>query len=112
MLVLSIIPHHPRWVILIEEIQDFTTIQLLRIGFEPSSKCGITACMCIDNILYRAASIGVECDSLLVTKMDLKADNIGNMLLHLKKIEVPQSLTATDVARIQILPNLILASAK
>jgi len=44
--------------------------------------------------------------------MDLKANNIGNLLLHFKEIEVPMSLTTADIARIKIELDLISASAK
>jgi hypothetical protein len=44
--------------------------------------------------------------------VDLKAYDIGNLLLHVKEIEAPQSLTAADITCIQILLDLILASAK
>jgi hypothetical protein len=44
--------------------------------------------------------------------MNLKANNIRNMLLHVKEIEAPMSLTAADVACIKIKLNFISTGAK
>jgi len=105
-------PYHLGGVILVEKIKDFTACWLLSIGNKPSSKCGGTLSMGINNLLDIAISIRVKGDPLLVTKVNLKAYNIGNLLLHMKEIEAPQSLTATNIACIQILLDLILAPAK
>jgi len=109
---LLIMPHHLGRIILVEKIKDLTACWLISIGHKPSSKCGGTFCIGIDSLLYIAISIGVKGDPLLVGEMNLEAHNIGNLLLHMKEIETPQSLTAANIACIQILPDLILAPAK
>ena len=110
--VLLIMPYHLRGVILVEKIKDLTALWLQLIGLKPSSKCGKAVFMGINSTLYTIGSIGVDDNRLLVFKMNLKANNIGDMLLHGKEIETPHSLTVTDVACIQVLLNLILTSAK
>jgi hypothetical protein len=109
---LVILPYHLGRIVLVEKIKDFTTFWLISIGHEPSSKCGGTFCIGIDSLLYVASCIRVKGNPLLVGEMNLKADNIGNLLLHMEEIETPQSLTAANIACIQILLDLILAPAK
>jgi hypothetical protein len=57
------------------------------------------------------ACIRVEGDWLLIEE-NHKANNGGDMLLHGKHIEAPMSLTAANIAHIQILLDLITACAK
>ena len=49
---------------------------------------------------------------LVVREVNLKANDRGIVLLHVKEIETPMSLTASDIACIQILLGLIIAGVK
>jgi len=110
--VLLSMPDHPGGVVLIKKIEDLTALRLQLVGFKPSSKCGLALCMGIEHILYSALTIGIEDNSLPVFQVDLKAYDIGELLLHRKEVEVPHSFTAANIACIQVLLHLILAPAK
>ena len=73
-------------------------------------------CPCVgtgsQDILDVVTTPRIEDDRMLILKVNLKAHNSRVMLLHGKEIEAPMSLTASDVARIQVLLHLILAPAK
>jgi hypothetical protein len=51
-------------------------------------------------------------DRLLIRKINLKAHNSRNMLLHVKEVEAPYSFIAANIAHIQVKLDLIYASAK
>jgi hypothetical protein len=44
--------------------------------------------------------------------MDCEAQDTGLMVLHLKKVKPPGCLTADNIMCIQVVPNLIMGSAK
>jgi hypothetical protein len=79
--------HHFRGIILVKKIQDLTALWLQSIGFKPCSQSGVTLCMGMKNILHSKVSIRVKDDTLLVRKVNLKAHNIRNLLLHVEEIE-------------------------
>jgi hypothetical protein len=65
-----------------------------------------------DDILAICIFLHIKDSWLEIRKMDLKANHIRDLLLHIKHIELPESLIATDVACIQVLLYLITTSAK
>jgi hypothetical protein len=66
----------------------------------------------IQHILHVANCIRVKVNRLVTGEVNLKVNNGRVMLLHGKHIQAPMSFTAADIVRIQILLDLISASAK
>jgi len=74
-------------IVLIEEKATGIILWQSSICFKPTYKSGGMICMFSNDIL--AIFIFTEGNSLLLIKMDLKANHIGNLLLHAKEIESP-----------------------
>jgi hypothetical protein len=68
--------------------------------------------MFYDNVLAICIFLHIKDNWLEIRKMDLKVNHIRDLLLHIKHIESPESLTAADVTCIQILLYLIPTSVK
>jgi hypothetical protein len=53
-----------------------------------------------DDVLTICIFLHIKDNWLEIRKMDLEVNHIRDLLLHIKHIESPESLTATDVAHI------------
>jgi hypothetical protein len=109
-LITSPIPYYLRWKVLIEGISDIIIACL--ISLKPYSKSSVMACIFSKNSLYIWVFFSSINNRLLIRKINLKAHNSRNMLLHIKEIEMPHSFIAANIARIQVKLNLIYASSK
>ena len=81
---------------------------ILSISLKPSSKCGIFD----STTSWRLAPSSGLNTTLLVRKVNMKANNGRDMLLHVKEIQAPKSLTVAHIVCIQILLDLIIEGAK
>jgi hypothetical protein len=106
----TLVPDHLVRKVLVEGIVD-DTILMLGIGLEPSSKSGVLVLMPLKSLLGSIPG-GIDDDWLLVRKMDCKTQHTGLMILDLKEVKAPVCLTAADIARIQVVLDLIMGSAK
>jgi hypothetical protein len=104
-------PDHLARKVLIEGVVD-NAILMKSIGLEPSSESGVPVLMPVKSLLNADIPVGIKNDCLLLGKMDLKAQNTGQMILDLKEIKAPVCLTAADIACIQVVLDLIMSSAK
>jgi hypothetical protein len=109
--IIVLVPDHLGRKVLIEGIVD-NAILMKSIGLKPTSESGIPVCISVKSILETDISVGIENNGLLLGKMNLKAQNTGIMILDLKKVKAPVGLTAADIARIQVMLDLIMGSAK
>jgi hypothetical protein len=62
--------------------------------------------------LPKSFPVRIDDNCLLLRKMDSKAQNTGLVILNLKKVKAPACLTAANIARIQIMLDLIMSCAK
>jgi hypothetical protein len=99
-------------VVLIEKKKVGITLWFSRICIKPSSKGGGMGFMLSNNIFPICILLYIKDNPLLVRKVDLKANHIRDLLLHVKHKKMPYSLWAANVPRIQILLDLIPACAK
>ena len=106
--VILLVPDQLRGKVLVEKVMKLI---MLCIELEPSSECGIYICLLIHHIL-KVASSWIENDRLLTREVNLKPNNGRDMLLHLKHVHVPEGFTAADIVCIQVVLDLICASAK
>jgi hypothetical protein len=81
------------------------------IDLEPSSESGVPVFMPLKSFL-RSLPVRIDDNSLLLRKMDCKVQNTELMILDMKEVMAPGCLTATDIVCIQVVPNLIMGSAK
>ena len=109
--IIFLVPDHLVGKVLIEGVVN-DTILISSIGLEPSSESGIPILISVKCILDSNIPVGIENNCLLLGKMNLKAQNTGIMILDFKKVEAPVGFTAADIARIQVMLDLIMGSAK
>ena len=81
------------------------------IGLEPSSESGVLVLMPLKSFL-RSLPVRIDDNSLLLRKMDCKAQNTGLMILDMKEVMAPGCLIAADITCIQVVLDLIMGSAK
>jgi hypothetical protein len=105
------VPNHLSRIVLIKKLANEVIWWECCIFLVPCSECGIQTAM-FKKGLAKLCIIRVKDDTLLIRKVDLKAHYIGVLLLHVKKVKPPHSLTAANEPRIQVLANLICSSAK
>jgi hypothetical protein len=86
-------------------IEEGTGIGLWQssICFKPTCEGGGMTFTFSNNVLAICILLNIKDNPLLIRKMDLEANHIGVLLLHVKEIETPHSLTAADVPGIEIL---------
>jgi hypothetical protein len=102
--------HINRGAVLVEKV--VTDIWILCIGFEEGSEGGLLCSAALQDLLCSLSSVLIPCDSLLVGKMDMKADDVGGCTMHGKVEEPPDSLMSRNVAGIQVELDLIVAGAE
>ena len=78
-----------RGVVLIEKLVTGVILWQGCICFKPSSKSSVLICMLSKKLLNICISIYTKADPLLIRKMNLKVNHIGDLLLYIKKIEMP-----------------------
>ena len=104
------VPDHLIRKVLIEGVID-DAILMLGIGLEPSSKSGVSVLMLLNSLL-ESIPVRINDNCLLLGKMNCKTQDTGLMILNLKEVKAPVCLTAANIARIQVVLDLIMSSAK
>src|SRR5258705_6513500 len=73
-------------------VEEMTHIRILSIGLEVAHECCVMLSCIVNDILHAVSSILIPCEKLLARKMELEADNIGNLLMQVEVEDPPLSL--------------------